>query len=258
MSVVAVCSAAGSSGVTTLSALLSALSPKGMPTLAAECDPSGGDLAAWSQVTSSPGWATAVAQGDRSFGELMRHVRALPAGFSAMLAPPRAFEARTAVNAAAESGFGDVVASMPEVMVFADCGRVSFEVPAWVPKARLTLLLLRQSSVTPYATAALVERTAEAFDLIRPASQQLGVVLVGTRPYKPAEVATALRTPLFGVVPDDVTGAGLVAAGGFASRRMDRNPLTKAVSELAAQIVSTVYTSPNGHVPVGEIGARRD
>ena len=37
--------------------------PAGYPTLLAECDPSGGDVAAWAQLPTSPGWSTAVSGG---------------------------------------------------------------------------------------------------------------------------------------------------------------------------------------------------
>jgi hypothetical protein len=257
VSVVAICTAGGSAAATTTTTLLAAMSPASVPTLVAECDPSGGDLAAWAQLSTSPGWSSAVSMADRSFQGLMAHAQSLPSGLRAVLAPARAGEARTVVNAAATTGFGDLLASMPEVMAFADCGRVSFESPAWVPKAQLTLLLLRQSAVSAYATAALVERTAEAFDLVSPASRQLGVVLIGTSPYSPAEVSTALGTALFGVLPEDRVGAGYVA-GGWTVRRADRSPLAKAARGLAERVVSAVYATSNGHVgTTSQIGAGR-
>ena len=62
MTIVAVCAASGSAGATTTSVALAAMLPAGYPTLLAECDPSGGDVAGWAQLSTSPGWSTAVSR----------------------------------------------------------------------------------------------------------------------------------------------------------------------------------------------------
>ena len=60
MTLVAVCSAGGSAASTTTAVVLASMLPAGYPTLLAECDPTGGDVAAWAQLSSSPGWSSAV------------------------------------------------------------------------------------------------------------------------------------------------------------------------------------------------------
>ena len=60
VTIVAVCAASGSAASTTTSVALAAMLPAGYPTLLAECDPSGGDVASWAQLSTSPGWSTAV------------------------------------------------------------------------------------------------------------------------------------------------------------------------------------------------------
>lgn len=252
MSVVAVCTAGGTVASTTTSVLLAATVPKGRASLVAECDSTGGDVAAWSQLPVSPGWATAVAEGDRSWSAVMRHAQALPSGLRVMTTPARAIEARTAVVEASK-GFADLLASMPDVVTVADCGRVVFEPPVWAVKAKLTLLLMRQSTASAQATAALVDRTLEALDVLRAGCRNVGVVLIGGAPYSAREVAEALGVPLFGALPEDRAGASLAAGGWTIGRRAARSPLGRAAAGLAERVIEALY----GRVVVdGWVGVR--
>lgn len=235
MSVVAVCSVSGSPGATTTSLLLAASLPTGTGVLLAECDPSGGDVAAWAQLPVSPGWATAAAGTERSLAGLLRHAQLLPSGLQVLAAPARTAEARVAVVEAA-AGFGELLTTTPEVLTVADCGRVGPDPPVWATKAALGLVLLRQS--TAAATAALVERTVEALVGLRPLVPRVGVVLVGSAPYAPAEVERALGMSLFGVLPEDRPGARLVAGGWSMSGRADRSALGRAAIPLAEAVLA--------------------
>ena len=55
------CESPGTAASTTTGLLLAALMPAGQPVLFAECDASGGDVAAWADLRETPGWASAVA-----------------------------------------------------------------------------------------------------------------------------------------------------------------------------------------------------
>lgn len=239
--IVGVCTTAGSSGATTTTALLAAGSPS-PGTLVAECDPSGGDLAAWSQTGYTPGWVTAVAGSDRSWTGLLAHTQALSSGCPVLLAPPRAGEARTAVAEAAR-GFAGLLADLPGVIVMADCGRIGDAVPAWATRAQLTLLLVRQVAQSAPATVAVVDRALEALDLLRTDCARVGVVLVGGAPYPAPEIEAAFGVPLFGVLPDDRMGAAMVA-GAWTAGRASRTPLARAAAELAARAVATLPGEP--------------
>ena len=151
MTLVAVCSAGGSAASTTTAVVLASMLPAGYPTLLAECDPTGGDVAAWAQLSSSPGWSSAVSGGDRSWDAIGDHAQQLPSGLRVMAAPPRAAQAYTAVGEAAR-GFAGLLAAAPDVVTVADCGRVEFDAPVWAAPAQLTLLLVRQSVVSAPAT----------------------------------------------------------------------------------------------------------
>ena len=114
--VVALCEAAGTSVCTTSGVAVAAAMPAGQPTLFAECDASGGDLAAWAELAETPGWSTAVAAGDRSWDGLRAHVQELPSGLSVLCAPTQSMAARTVVRESA-TRFGPLLASMSDVVL---------------------------------------------------------------------------------------------------------------------------------------------
>ena len=132
----------------------------------AECDPAGGDVAAWAQLPVEPGWSTAISGADRNWSAIVDHTQELPSGLRVMTAPARPSQARAAVIEAS-SGFSALFRTMPEAVMIADCGRVELDAPPWARAAQLTLLLLRQATVSAQATVARVDRTIEALEVLR-------------------------------------------------------------------------------------------
>lgn len=240
MTIVAVCQAAGTSASTTTSLLLAAMLPRTHPSLVAECDPSGGDIAAWAQLPTAPGWSSAVAGSDRGWNAIHGHSQELPSGLRVMTSATRPSQARTAVIEGAK-GFAGLLAMMPDVVTVADCGRSELEPPIWVRSAQLTLLLVRQSAVSAQATVARVDRTIESLEVLRGACSQVGVVLIGGSPYRAPEIATALGVELFGVLPEDSSGAGLACGAWTISRRALRTPLARAAASLGERVIEAVY-----------------
>ena len=157
-----------------------------------------------------------------------------------MTAPARPSQARAAVIEAA-SGFSPLISTMPEAVMIADCGRVELDAPMWARAAQLTLLLLRQATVSAQATVARVDRTIEALEVLRSSCRQVGVVLIGGSPYPAAEVSAVLGVELFGVLPEDAVGAGLVCGAWTVGKRAARSPLAKAAAPLGARVVEAVY-----------------
>lgn len=192
----AVCAAGGSTGSTTTSLLLAAMSPEQHPALLAECDPDGGDVAAWAQVQPAPGWATAASASDRTLAGLLAHTQ-LVSGLPALLSPSRPSQARSAVREGAV-GFSGLLAGTPEVLTYADWSLVALEASVWARAAQLTLLLVRQVPGSAPATVARVDRAIEAVEVLRGACSQVGVVLVGGAPYGAREVASVLGVELSG------------------------------------------------------------
>lgn len=240
MTVVAVCQAGGTSASTTTSVLLAAMLPRTHPAFVAECDPAGGDIASWAQLPAAPGWSTAISGTDRNWSAIIDHTQELPSGLRVMAAPARPSQARAAVLEAA-AGFAGVLGLMPEVVTVADCGRVELDAPIWARSAQLTLLLIRQATVSAQATVSRVDRTIEVLEVLRGACRQVGVVLIGGSPYPASEVSSALGVELFGVLPEDAVGAGLVCGGWTLGKRASRSPLAKAAGPLGRRVVETVY-----------------
>ena len=112
MSVVAVCTAGGSTGSTTTALLLAAMAPSDRAAMLVECDPDGGDVAAWAELSASRGWSSAVSATDRSWSGLVGHSQELP-GLTVVVSPTRPSQARSAVREAA-SGFAGLLAGMPD------------------------------------------------------------------------------------------------------------------------------------------------
>lgn len=235
MTVVAVCSPAGAGAATVTSLYLAAALAATRGVVLAECDDSGGDLAAWAQLSLSPGWASAVAGRDRTFDGLLRHAQRLPSGLTVLVAPSRPVAAATAVASAATM-FGPVIASAPDAITVADCGRIATASPAWVGSAALTLLVIRQNAVAAAPNVALVDRALEALDVLGSSAHKVGVVLAGERPYRAAEVEQALGTPLFALLPDDPHGAAIALGGWTVARRATRTALGRATATLAGRV----------------------
>jgi hypothetical protein len=246
VTIVAVCATGGTTGSTTSALMLAAMMPAGYPTLLAECDLSGGDVAAWAQLPAAPGWSTAVAGGDRSWSAIVDNAQHLPSGLRVLPAPARASAARTAVSEGAR-GFAGLLAAMPDVVAVADCGRFELDPPLWATSAQLTLLLVRQAVVSAEATVPRVDRAIEALSVLRGACRQVGVVLVGGAPYRASEIATALGAELFGVLPEDAAGAALACGGWTVGKRASRTPLARAAGELGQRVVEALYG--RGHRP---------
>jgi hypothetical protein len=242
VSVVALLGSAGTAASTTTSLLFAATAPVGQSTLFAECDSSGGDVAAWCELRESPGWASAVAAGDRTWAGLRAHLQQLPSGLAVLCAPTRGRQARVVVREAA-ARFGLLLDSAPDVVTFADCGRVDDEVPVWTVRARLVVLLVRQAATSTGATVARVDRAAETFELLRGLDADLGLVVIGARPYPPDQVAAAAGAELLGVLPEDPVGAGLAAGGWTLGRGAGRSALARAARAVSARLVERVAAS---------------
>jgi hypothetical protein len=239
VSVVAVVEPTGTAASTTTSLLVAATAPPGQPVVLAECDPSGGDVAAWCQMRETPGWASAVAAGDRSWPGLRTHLQQLPAGLAVLCAPTRGRQARVVVREAA-TRFGPLLGSLPDVVIVADCGRVVDEVPVWVGGAQLVVLLVRQAATSTGATVARVDRAGEALALVRGVDADVGVVVVGARPYSPDQVAEVVGAELLGVLPEDPVGAGLAAGAWTLGRGAARSALARATRLVSARLVERV------------------
>ena len=70
-----------------------------------------------------------------------------------------------------------------------------------------------------------------------------GLVMVGERPYGPAEVTAQLGVEVLGVVADDRRSAAVLGRGG-ASRALRRSPLVRSIAGLVDALVGRLSVPP--------------
>jgi MinD-like ATPase involved in chromosome partitioning or flagellar assembly len=223
-------SAKGSPGATTLAEAFVAFSARGGPGLLAELDPDGGDRAASPGLALDPGLATLAASSRHQAitGEdVTAHLQPLPAGGYVLVAPASAEHAHAALDAVIDR-LAPALASMHDWSVVADCGRMRSRSPAVEVAAHAEVVAL-----VTRPTLEGVEHARDRLALLRDLAPRLGVILVGHRGYSAARVAEALGVPVYGVVADDARGAQMVRAGEGASRAGRRTALMRSVAVLA-------------------------
>lgn len=237
MSVVALVGTTGGPGVTTLACMLGALWPRERSVVVAECDPSGGDVAARFGLATDTGMSSLVVT--RRSGpsaaegpDLSRHVQMLPGGL-AVLVGPVGGDAGTAVDRELAS-FG--LTSMSTDVV-ADCGRLDVHATGQrrvVRDADRVVLLVRSEA----AAIAHGRWTAERVAGHRGGELAgIGVVVTGRAAFRAPEVAEALGVELLGALPRDRAAAAMLAGQPGSRRALVRTPLVVAGRKLVDQLV---------------------
>jgi MinD-like ATPase involved in chromosome partitioning or flagellar assembly len=239
---VALCSAKGSPGVTTLVCLLGAVWPRDRRVVVTECDPGGGDLAARFGLSTKRGMTGHVLsrrQGDLGFSSLDEHLQVLPGGLEVLVGPVGADAAR-----ALDDEIGSIVGAVfpSEVDLLVDCGRI-------VSGAIGQRKLLRESDIILVASApsppALVHSKwlidwVEAVD----AGRERLLVLIGDGSYPVEEVSGALGHHVDARVPNDPVAAAIACGGSGSRRSFARSPLVTASRTLAERIGSDLGGQP--------------
>ncbi len=263
MVLVVMASLKASPGVTTAALALAASWPGDARAVVAECDPAGGVLAARYGLPASPGMVTlaAASRRERDPGLIWRHARRLPGGLETVAAPPGAGQARAALALLARDGAAVLRgAADAGAAVVADCGRLDPGSAAWplLAAADLTLLLARPAA----DELAVVASGAAA---IAQASRAAALILAGTGPYPPAEIAAAAGLAVVAVLPADARAARALAGYPLPARRLAHRPLLLAAAGLARQVTAVLPPAraprppgpARGHpVPAGPVPGR--
>ncbi len=126
MSVIALCSAHGSPGVTTTSLALAAAWPEDHRCLLVEADPFGGVIGARYGLGDTPGLSSlaAVARLGLAAESVWAHTQALPGGTPVLVGPASASEA-VVVLGAVTGALTAWSSSQGDVDLVVDCGRVA-------------------------------------------------------------------------------------------------------------------------------------
>jgi MinD-like ATPase involved in chromosome partitioning or flagellar assembly len=259
MSVIALASAKGSPGVTVTALALAAVWPRQV--LVAECDPAGGDLAVRWGLPVNPSLLTLAAAARRRLepDELWRHTQRLPgpddaAHVRVLLGPVEAEQA--AVLGPLWSALGPAFGRLPGVDVLVDVGRVATVAP--------TMGLLRDADLVLLVARPTPEGIAHARARLLGLQQsgiQVGLLLVGDRPYRPTEVRAALQEgrarPAFlaGLAHDPRAAAMLTGEPGSA-RRLAGSLLIRSARVLVERLHQQAPAVPTPERPAAAIARR--
>jgi hypothetical protein len=178
----------------------------------------------------------------RSFtaDRLFEHTRTVGETMPVLVAPPSADETHRALHTAGEM-LAAGLAGAGELDALVDVGRISARSPA-APFAR------RRSPAAPFARRAVVTVLVvrPTFEDVASLTARVGelrrtgidpsLVVVGSRPYEPHEVADAAGLPLLGVIPEDAPAAAGVNGAPGTDRRLRRSIFWRSLHELASQL----------------------
>jgi MinD-like ATPase involved in chromosome partitioning or flagellar assembly len=242
MSLVAIGSVHGSPGVTTTVLGMAAAWPSatGRDVLVVEADPDGGVLAArFDELSADKTLADVAVDIRRTFAveRVMESTRRLWGGVPVVVAPPSAERSQSALVTCAER-LAVGLSGAQEIDALVDVGRMTVRSPCLplVKHAGMALLVTRPTFEDVAITA---PRVAE----LGAKGCEVGLVVVGDRPYPPTEVAAAVGADLVGVVPADARSAVLLAGGPGADRRLRRSLLWRSLHELAGMVSWSVNPS---------------
>jgi hypothetical protein len=236
MMLVALVSAKGAPGVTTTALCLAVHAGAGA--LVVEADPAGGDLECWTGPHGEAGLVglTTRLRPGLTGGELRSHAVEVVNGITAVTAPTTG-AAMTAVLSRAGDRLGSVLAGV-DVDVFGDLGR-------WSPSRSMTGMLAAADLVVVVCRPTLdsIEHTrglvAPGGPIDATAAAAAAVVVGGSHPYGPSEIAVALGLPVVGVLPWDARGVVALVEHGD-GRAWRRSALAAATDDLAEGIRALV------------------
>lgn len=244
MTTIGLASAHGSPGTTTTAIALAAAWPEHRRCLLIEADPFGGVIAARYGLGDTPGLSSLAAGSRRGLDQetAWLNVQHLPGGVPVFVGPATSDEARVVLA----DVFGALSAwSSPhdEIDVIIDCGRLTAGSPALglVGSGARVLVLARP-------TVDQLRPAAHRIATLRASSVDAALVLVGDTPYGPAEVESAMRTGVVGVVAWDPRTAAILAGARGAVRDLRRSPLVRSISALADRLAPPA-SSPDPALP---------
>lgn len=237
---VAVLSVKGSPGVTTFSLALAARWPAPARTTLVEADPSGGDVAAWFSLPSSPGLLSLAAAMRGTSPDppvLWQHAQTLPGGLQIVPAPPDGDQARAALTALEPTTAAELLRSVsraPDNVVIVDCGRMDQGSPArsFVRTADAVVLLSR-------CRAHDLAHLARKLPAVGGWAPRSALLLVGDG-CSPHEVERDLGVRPLGRVPHDPRGASVLSG---------RNPLGRFAGKVAALLETSAVPPRATYVP---------
>lgn len=215
-----------------------------------EADPDGGVLALRYGLGLEPGMVTLGAASQSGTEGVLAHAQTLPGGTHVVVGPETA-ERATHLWRLAGPGLVRTLDSVADRTVIVDAGRLGPSSPALgvIDAAHAVAVVCR--SVAEEVIAA-----ADRVTLLGRDRTNVGLVLIGDRPYSATDIATQMDVPVFGTIAFDRRGAAALA-GSSSSRALSRSALMRSARTLAESLaVPCVAESPTSMMaaPVGSNG----
>lgn len=248
MSLISLCSAHGSPGVTTTAVALAASWPSNRRCLLVEADPFGGVIGARFGLGQTPGLSSLAAVARRGLDRetVWRHTQQLPGGTPVLVGPASPDEAlavlRDLAGTLAEWSSGEL-----EIDVIVDCGRIG--------SGPVGHELLARADVTLVATRPKVDQLrvmAHQLASLRMSAANVRLLLIGDRPYGAAEVASTIHAEVAGMIAWDPRTAAILEGGAGSARDLRRSPLVRSAATLAAQLADGAPKA-DGDAPVAAL-----
>jgi MinD-like ATPase involved in chromosome partitioning or flagellar assembly len=234
VTVITFASVKGAPGVTTLACLVGATWPSDRRVMVAECDPSGGDLAARFGLSSKRGWptfATALRRtGANAAIEL--HLQQLPGGLDVLVGPGGS-DGPDGIRPADELlvRTSDRSAGVWDVLV--DVGRLpegELPVSGWLARSDSVVILLRNDATS------LLHIRNRAREIHAVCGDRAALAVVGSTRYGKEEIAEFTGLPVVGNVPFDPVAAAVAAGDQGSERRLSRSFLVNSALHLSQNL----------------------
>lgn len=203
-----------------------------------DADPAGGVYAAWLDLPTTPGLASAVSS-PGSAG-LLEHVQRSAGGLGVLVGAVRSVEATRTVHEAAARVLPQLAPAGTVAIV--DGGRrcASSGIDPLLAQADVVVVCVRQRAGSAVAVAADLERTAELCDSIAARAIPLVLAVIGTRPFPAAEIAAYVAPDGAGLtwceIADDPWSAGVLAGRAGSTRRLQRSPLLASAASASTHV----------------------
>lgn len=234
MSIVVLGSVRSSPGVTTLSlAIASWLEGS----VVVEADADGGVLAVRYGLGRDPGVVSLAADRSGERDMLLSHAQRLPGGLPVIVGPESAERASHLWRAAGDD-IGDALSAF-EGAAIVDAGRLR-------PASPVLPLIGRAATVVVVARPVAEELIAAAdrISTLSSGGAQVGVVLLGDRPYAPAEVVDEFGWDLLGVVATDARAADALSGSGGSPRVIARSAFMRSARDVAQTLAVRLDLRP--------------
>lgn len=223
----------------------------GREVVAIEADPRGGSLAAWLDTPISPSLSALVTSlrqsaSSGSTGLTMwktvdSMIRRSVSGIRFVPAPFRSREARGAINEA-DHTLLPLLAAAEHMVALVDVGQIDpLRIPQSTRHADLVILVHRQEAASAPAATVRLERLAETVDALRTTGHEVAVAVLGDDPFALDEVV-AFAAPgarAWNLAVDPLAAQVFAGRTGVSAKRLNRLPLLRSASRIAADISST-------------------